>query len=172
MLKWSGILVILFASWGYGAHLVWRLQQRGRQLFCVKEMITLFLGEITYGRQPLPEVCLQIQEKLPPPFSEILKGVALALQNQAYQSFEAVWIDQVKQRQKELLLTEEEQQLLCGIGKHLGYLDTDAQMRHLQLYKQEAQVFLEEYEKGKREKTKVYRSVSLLVGAMVCLFFL
>lgn len=94
------------------------------------------------------------------------------LQEQSYQSFEAVWTEQVKQREKELLMTEEEQQLLCGIGKHLGYLDTDAQKRHLQLYKQEAQVFLEQYEKGKREKIKVYRSVSLLVGAMVCLFFL
>ena len=129
------------------------------------------LGEIQYGKAPLQEACLQIGERLPDPFREVLHSISEEISKKNYQSFEWVWREQFQLREKEFYFTEQEMEVLLGIGKNLGYLDVDAQIRHLQLYQREVDELLERMQRTAKEKKKVYRSVSLMIGAMVILLF-
>lgn len=172
MIKVIGVVIVILASWGYGSGLIGRLNQHKKQLFSLQELIDLFLGEIQYGKQPLQEVCAQIGQRMQSPFKEILFSVKEELALNRFQSFEMVWKEQCQHYKKELLLTEAENQVLYGLGKNLGYLDADAQVRHLHLYKREVENLLEQLEQSSKEKKKVYRSVSLMVGAMVILLFI
>lgn len=170
-MKIIGIIIVIIASWGYGSGLIYRLQKHQDQLFSLQELIGLFLGEIQYGKSPLQEACLQIGNRLPEPYSNVLHNVSEELSKKKYQSFEVVWREQFQLRKREFYLTEQEMAVLFGIGKNLGYLDVDAQIRHLQMYQMEANQLLEQLQKTVKEKKKVYRSVSLMVGAMVILLF-
>ncbi len=171
-MKILGIIVVIIASWGYGSGLINRLQQHQNQLFSLQELTGLFLGEIQYGKSPLQEACLQIGNRLPSPYSDVLHNISEELSKKNYQSFEVVWREQFQLRKKEFYLTEQEKAVLLGIGKNLGYLDVDAQIRHLQMYQIEASQMLEQLQKTVKEKKKLYRSVSLMVGAMVILLFI
>lgn len=171
-MKIIGIILVLLASWGYGTGLIHRLNQHRDQLFSLGELIDLFLGEIQYGKLPLQEACTQIGNRIQPPYREVLCSIGSRLSEKRYESFEVVWKEQFQKKEKEFFFTDREKTVLWGVGKNLGYLDVDAQIRHLQLYKNEIHNLLEQLEKSMKEKKKVYRSVSLMVGAMVILLFL
>ncbi|MBQ8662882.1 MAG: stage III sporulation protein AB [Eubacterium sp.] len=170
-MKIIGVIIVMIASWGYGSGLIHRLNQHQKQLFSLRELLDLFLGEIQYGKAPLQEACLQIGERLPDPFREVLHSISEEISKKNYQSFEWVWREQFQLREKEFYFTEQEMEVLLGIGKNLGYLDVDAQIRHLQLYQREVDELLERMQRTAKEKKKVYRSVSLMIGAMVILLF-
>ena len=171
-MKIIGIIVVLAASWGYGSGLIYRLNQHRSQLFSLRELIDLFLGEIQYGKVPLQEACIAIGDRLPEPFREVLSSISEELSGKKYQSFESVWREQFHLKEKEFSFTEQEKSVLYGVGKNLGYLDVEAQLRHLQLYQREVDELLEQLQRNIKEKKKVYRSVSLMVGAMVILLFI
>lgn len=170
-MKVMGVILVMLASWGYGSGLIRRLNQHREQLFSLGELIELFLGEIQYGKQPLQEACIQIGNRMQPPFKEVLCAIGQRISEKKYESFEMVWYEQFQNKGKEFFFTEQEKVVLYGVGKNLGYLDIDAQVRHLWLYKNEVNGLLEQLEKTMKEKKKVYRSVSLMVGAMVILLF-
>lgn len=171
MVKIIGVIIVAVASWGYGSHLIYRLNQHRDQLFSIREMVDFFLGEIQYGKVPLQEACMMVGDRLPQPFKETLYAISEELSKNHYQSFEAIWREQFLIKEKELYLIEQELTLLYGIGKNLGVLDIEAQLRHLQLYRNQIDEVLEQQQKTMREKKKVYRSVSLMVGVMVILLF-
>lgn len=171
-MKIIGVIIVILASWGYGSGLIQRLNQHKEQLFSLREMIELFLGEIQYGKQPLQEACMQIGNRMKSPFKEVLCSIGQRISEKKYESFEMVWREQFQMKEKEFLFTEQEKMVLYGVGKNLGYLDVDTQIRHLQIYKNEVNGLLEQLEKTMKEKKKVYRSVSLMVGAMVILLFI
>lgn len=171
-MKIIGVIIVILASWGYGSGLIQRLNQHKEQLFCLEEMIDMFLGEIQYGKMPLQEACLQIGNRMKSPFKEALYSIEQQISEKKYESFESIWHQQFQKKEKEFFFTEQEKNVLYGVGNNLGYLDVDTQVRHLQLYKKEVGSLLEQMEKTAKEKKKVYRSVSLMVGAMVILLFI
>lgn len=162
----------MIASWGYGSGLIYRLQQHRNQLFALREMIDLFLGEIQYGKSPLKEACQQIGQQMGQPFQEVLKEIAKDLSNNHYESFQKIWQQQFDLRKKEFYFSGQEMDLLYGLGKYLGYLDVEAQIRHLKLYQTQVDERLEQQQQTMKDKKKVYRSVSLMVGVMVVLLFI
>ena len=146
-MKVIGVILVLLASWGFGSGLIQRLNQHREQLFSLGEMIDLFLGEIQYGKLPLQEACLHISYRMKSPFKEILCSIGERISEKRYESFEVVWQEQFQKQKKEFFLTESEKHVLYGVGSQLGYLDIDAQIRHLQLYRKEVHNLLKQLEK-------------------------
>lgn len=169
MLKIAGIVFVVLASWGYGSGLIRQVRLHRDNLFACRELLDLLLGEIKYGKTPLGEAFQMIAQRLKEPFNSTLQQIAKELSGKQYESLLEIWNRCFQEKQKELLFTEEEMRILYGIGKNLGYLDTDMQMRHLTLYQKQVDGFLEQMEQTVKEKTKLYRSLSLMVGAMVIL---
>lgn len=171
-MKLIGVLIVLISAWGFGSSLIQKMNQQEKQLFAFREMIDLFSAEIQYGRTPLKEACLQISLRMQEPYCSILNTIAQELDKQQFYSFECIWREAFAKAQKEFLLSEEGLELLYGLGKYLGILDKEAQLRHMQQYAIQVDHLLQQLQKGASEKKKVYRSVSLMVGAMVILLFI
>lgn len=170
-MKMLGAVFVILASWGYGSVLIKRLDSHREQLSGMEELIDLFLGEIGYGKTPLKEACQQISERIREPYSGALKQMQIQLSQNRFVSFAAVWKEQIYAIRPELYLTGQEEDVLVKIGTYLGYLDTDAQERHLLMCKKETSQMAEQFGSTIKEKKKVYRCVSLLAGALVILLF-
>ena len=169
MLKIMGIILVLAAAWGYGSGLAAQLVRHRDNLFACKEMTELLIGEIRYGKTPLQDAFSLIAVRLKDPISGILKDISREICQNNYKSLEMVWQKKFQSAHKELGFTEEEMNVLNGIGKNLGYLDAQMQVQHLTLYQKQIAGFLEQTEKTAGEKKKLYRSLSMMVGAMVVL---
>ena len=172
MLKVVGVIVIFLASLGYGSSLISQVQRHRDNLFFCAEMIDLLAAEIQYGRTPLREAFSRIARRLPEPFAEILHNLAVKLETEGYVSLPEVWKEGFQCKQKELGYTELEMETIYGIGSNLGYLDAGLQLRHLQSYREQMERFLEQMDQQIRQKKKIYRSVSLMVGAMAILLLI
>ncbi len=170
-LKIVGIGVVLVASWGYGSGLIRILNWRKQQMTGLLEVIDLFIGEIVYGKLPLQDASEQIACRMEQPYKTPLLAIGNQISQKKYQSFEDVWTVEFKNAKDQFHLIPKEQEVLFKVGKYLGYLDTEAQVRHLQMCKNEANQLLEQLNGTMKEKKKVYRSVSLMVGAMIILLF-
>ncbi|MCU6760969.1 stage III sporulation protein SpoAB [uncultured Roseburia sp.] len=169
MLKIAGIVLVLAAAWGYGSGLVAQLVRHRDNLFACKEMTELLIGEIRYGKTPLQDAFSLIAARLKEPLSGILKSISKEICQNNYKSLEVVWENKFQAAQKELYFTAEEMEVVKGIGKNLGYLDVQMQVQHLTLYQKQMAGFLEQTEKTEKEKKKLYRSLSMMAGAMVVL---
>ncbi len=171
MLKVAGAVIVFLAAWGYGSSLVGQLNRHRDQLFACGEMLEMLMGEIRYGKTPFQDAFARISERMQEPFSGVLREISGEISKNQYESLEHIWVETFEKRKKELFFASGEWEVLKGIGKNLGYLDVQAQIQHLTLYRKQIQKCLEELEKGAKEKKRIYRSVSLMVGAMVVLIF-
>ncbi len=169
MLKVAGAVIVCLAAWGYGCSLVRQLDRHRDQLFACGEMMELLMGEIRYGKTPFWDAFLRIAERMQEPFSSVLREISVEITKNQYESLEHIWVETFEKKKKELSFAPGEWEILKGVGKNLGYLDVQAQIQHLTLYRKQMQKCLEELEKGAKEKKRIYRSVSLMVGAMVVL---
>ena len=67
---------------------------------------------------------------------------------------------------------QEQFDTLLSMGKYLGILDVEAQLRHLEFLTTQVDGYISQLQRISGQQKKVYRSVSLMVGAMVLLLFL
>lgn len=172
MLKLAGGVLVLLASWGYGAGLIAQVRSRRDHLSACRELLELLLGEIKYGKTPLGDAFVGIAQRLGEPFQTALVQISEELADRQCASLQEIWNARFREKQKELLFSDEEMHVLYGIGKNLGYLDADMQMRHLALCQKQVEEFQERTKRELREKTKLYRSLSLAAGAMAVLLLI
>lgn len=71
----------------------------------------------------------------------------------------------------EICLTGEEKRKISLLGERLGYLDREMQLRQLELYETDFQYLLQNLQKDKAEKKKIYRSLGAMVGIMLAVLF-
>ena len=71
----------------------------------------------------------------------------------------------------EICLTSEEKRKISLLGERLGYLDREMQLRQLELYETDFQYLLQNLQKDKAEKKKIYRSLGAMGGIMLAVLF-
>ena len=171
-MKILGVIIVLLSAWGIGSSLIARINQQEKQLVAFREMIDLFLGEIRYGKTPLIEACDRLGKRLIEPYASSLESIAGELKKKQYVSFQEVWKNRFLSHQKDFLLGQEQFDTLLSMGKYLGILDVEAQLRHLEFLTTQVDGYISQLQRISGQQKKVYRSVSLMVGAMVLLLFL
>lgn len=172
MLKIIGCVFILTACVGYGGSLLGRIARRRDVLQSFLELTELLAGEIRYERIPMAEALYKIRGKLDGELSEVLLAIADGLEEGGYASMEELWNQSFGEAAGRLLLTDEELGEVKDIGKNLGFLDFDVQVKHLQGCKERILKRLAKTQRDLDEKKKLYRSLSLAAGIFVILALL
>ena len=148
------------------------LSGRLSQLKMLKRIVLFLQGEISCARTPLPEAFQTIAGKVEEPFRSFLKDTAEDLKRCGGASFEAVFAAHAEQCLKDSRLTREDLERFSDLGRSLGYLDKSMQLAQLEAYGQELDLTIEEVVKELPVRKKLYRSLGIMGGLFLTIFFL
>ncbi|MCI9176453.1 MAG: hypothetical protein HFH49_16275 [Lachnospiraceae bacterium] len=171
MLKLLGSILVLSASLLYGWKVNEEQKEHVEQLIAMKEMFLMLQGEISYARTPLREAFLQIAAQGKEPFSGFLKQAAEGMREQEG-SMGEFWGRLVDEAAGEFYFTREEQGLLKRAGENFGYLDVQMQLKNLELYMEQAEVFIQNAQKELKDRQKIARTLSLMCGLFLVILLI
>lgn len=172
MLKGLGAALVLIASLLYGWQLRARLSGHVEQLLAMKELLQMLTGEIAYAKATLPEAFVGIARRQGGVFSEILLEIAGRMEQPGEGSLGDIWCKVWEAYKKELLLSEDELQIIRGIGKNLGYLDIDMQLSHIAMYQKQLEERIEQAAGELAVKQKLYQYLSVTGGLFLILILI
>lgn len=171
MLKIAGSILVLTASFLYGWKVREELQEHVEQLIGMKEMFLMLWGEISYARTPLREAFLQMASQKKEPFSGFLQKAAQELEGNQ-ESMGAFWNRLVEQEAEKFLFTREELGLLKRAGENFGYLDGQMQLKNLELYISQTEVFIEKAQEELKDRQKVAGTLSWMCGLFLIILLI
>lgn len=168
MIKWLGMGLVLAGSAGLGMWYALLYARRGKNLSACRRAMVLLRGEIAYGRTPLPAALFQAAGRTGGTVSHFLREVSDRLERGGG-TMEDIWGSAVEEIFTDREMGEQERRELKSLGDTLGYLDAEMQIQTINLYLQRLEQSLEEYEREKRNRTRLYPLLGAMCGALICI---
>ena len=84
----------------------------------------------------------------------------------------AFWSSLVEREEKEFLFTKEELGLLKRAGENFGYLDGQMQLKNLELYISQTEVFIEKAQGELKDRQKVAGALSWMCGLFLIILLI
>ncbi|WP_442604481.1 stage III sporulation protein SpoIIIAB [Paenibacillus sp. KN14-4R] len=167
MAKLLGSVVILSAGTIFGFHQAMQYARRPRQIRQVIGMIQRLETEISYGFTPLPEAFRHASGSFTEPLSSMLIEAAEGLNSSEGRSTSDIWGQAVKRAWGRSSMKRGELDILLQLGSTLGATDRLDQVKHMRLAISQLQV----EEDGARDEQgryeKMWRSLGVLMGALI-----
>ena len=180
--KFIGMVLIVASCSGFGLQLAHRYGMRIRQCRQVEQCLQRLLGEIRFHRIPLEEALRETGKALGGEgFAAFLLRVSRRLtfvqegqgeqeQGEPEAPMTVVWSDLWREELEHYLETSllgEEQELLFSLGRELGALDLEEQVRSLQHCLDQWRQHIE----GLQRQEEIYGRLCRGVGVSVGVFF-
>ena len=165
MLKFIGMVLVLFAGTAIGFAQAARFAARPRQIRQLIHALQRLETEIGYGQTPLPLALDRIAGVVPPQVSGMFKDIASALADEAIRTGETVreiWERAIKARWPETAMKAAEQEAMLRLGSTLGASGRDDQLKHIRL----AMAQLQAEEANARDDQQRYEKLSRSLGAL------
>lgn len=172
MLKLLGAALVLTSSVGYACALIEKQKYHRDVLLSLIRILNLLAGEIRYERITIADALEKLTQKYHGPVGIVICRISNQLREVLCQDLGEAWSSCFREKQRELMLTGEELDIVLEIGKNLGCLDVEAQVEHLRRCRDCLEQKLEESEKDMAEKRKIYCYLAVAVGAMVILILI
>ena len=166
-----GVILVWLGCIGMGDCMVRTHRKRIENLVDIRKKIVLLRGDVGYTGATLPESIERITR-----LSEEKEGLFLKLKELLEKedgiSFSDKWRQAVTLTGDKLALCKEDEKELTLLGQYLGQQDKETQLLQLDWYLKQSEETLAEIRKGEREKIRLYRMLSILGGAFLCIILL
>jgi len=167
-MKLAGVVFVWIGCIGIGNCLVNNLKRRAGSLADLRKKLMLLRGDVGYAGTTLPEAVEKVvrfsREK--DGFFALLK---FRLQQEDGVPFREKWEDAARVFGHRARLAKEDVEELVRLGEYLGRQDKDTQIRQLEWYLKQSEEALAQIRKGEKEKIHLYRMLSVLGGAFLCI---
>lgn len=167
-MKLVGAALVWIGCIGVGNFFVDNLKKRADSLTDIRKKMMLLQGDVGYASATLPEAVAKIVR-----FSREKDGFFALLSERLEQEdgvpFAEKWREAAKLSGSNLMLTKGDTEELARLGEYLGQQDRDTQIRQLEWYLKQSEETLTEIRKGEKEKIHLYRMLSVLGGAFLCI---
>lgn len=167
MLKFFGGVLIIGAATLYGflqaAHYVRRPKQIRLLISALGRMET----EITYALTPLPEAFHSLSKQVAEPLSAMFRLTSERLSAGDGSSTREIWHKSVKEIWTRTSMKQPEQEVVLGLGAVLGATDRADQIKHLRLAISQLQTEETESREEQRRYEKMWKSLGVLIGALI-----
>lgn len=170
MLKLMGVCFILAGAGGFGGYLRRCLNMRFGQLMECREIFTQMDAGREYLRLPYAQLLRKTARGKKEIFAEMLYEVADEMEQNREANADALWRAAFEKRKKQILLKEEEKDLFFALAKSLMLEGNHAQAAKM-YYMQLEDMILKAMEE-KKEKQKLYGTVSMLFGLFLIILLL
>lgn len=172
MLKIVGAALLLAGTAGFSFCLC---KERKKRLFYIKElqrMYRLFQSEIGYTGLPLPEIFLNVSEKLPQPLKDGLQRVSRAMAPETGESFERVWEREMGPCFSHLSIKEELGEVLLGFPECVSSFEREGQAKAFERYIRETERWIVRMEEEEKSQNKVIMSLGIAAGVFLIIILL
>jgi stage III sporulation protein AB len=169
-MKLVGILLIIISTtlWGFNQARTYTL--RPRQLQQLKTGLQLLQTEVSYGVTPLPRAFARLAAKLEEPiadfFSQARQGLNAGL------TAKQAWKKAVVEVNPQTALQDKDRQVLLELGYNLGQSNSEGQVRHLKLARNNLDNLHQEAIDERDKKVKMWRYLGVLGGLLIAILLL
>ncbi len=170
MLKLAGSFLVIAVSLLYGWKVKEELKAHADQLVGMKEMLLMLQGEISYARTPLKEAFWQIASQGKEPFSSFLKRAAKEMEGNE-ESIAEFW-GRLVEEAEDFCLMGEERELLKRVGENFGYLDTQMQLKNLELYIEQTEALIQKAQEELGDRQRTAGALSLMCGLFLVILLI
>ena len=170
MLKLAGSFLVIAVSLLYGWKVKEELKAHANQLVGMKEMLLMLQGEISYARTPLKEAFWQMASQGKEPFSSFLKRAAEEMEGNEG-SIAEFW-GRLVEEAEDFFLTGEERELLKRVGENFGYLDTQMQLKNLELYIGQTEALIQKAQEELKDRQRLSATLSLMCGLFLVILLI
>ena len=171
MLKLVGAVLIIFASAGLGYSKSRDLTVHEKSLEDFLQIILCLKGEIRCKNSSLPDALRDTARRCGGRYEKFLENVAACIDDNAEKKLSVIFEDCAESCLRDLNINDEERRKISLLGERLGYLDREMQFRQLELYEMDFQYLIQNLQKNKAEKKKIYRSLGVMGGIMLAILF-
>ena len=163
--------MILLSGAGLGFNKSRELGNRKKHLEMLMRMIILLKGEIRYGNKSLYDAFTGASGKLEGKYREFFILTAQEMKKKTGASFSTIFRECAGRCLDLSCLSQEDRNRFYSLGDQLGYLGLDMQLKQMDLMEKETEYAIRELRKDFCEKRKLYRSMGILGGIFVAVFF-
>ena len=167
MLRTVGLCVIVISGVGCGFAMSNELGRRKKMMEMILRMIILLRGEIRYGNKSLYDAFTGAAGKLEGKYRDFFLLTAREMQRQKGESFGEIFRKCAEECLVAEELTGEEREKLYSLGRCLGYLGLEMQMKQLELMEEDIRLSFQELQKRLPERKKMYQNLGILLGILL-----
>ena len=170
LIQASGAILILGASFMWGVYMSAKNYFRLKDLREMKRAFAILISEIDYGQSPLSEAALNIASKCSDPVQTIFSAFGEGLIGEV--EVHALWNSSLEESGQSSYFSVEDLEMFKSFGKTLGYLDTEMQIRNIEMQLDYIGQKIDELEKVKDKSRKMYLSLGTLGGIMTIILLI
>lgn len=170
MLKLIGMILILSGAGGCGASLIRTMNLHLEQLLKVRDIFLKLQSGITYQKLPYPQLLRKTALSTNDLFAEILTEISSEMEKNRQSDAAVLWSEALEKRKEQLFLKEDEKMLLLALAKNL--VGESQNTKACEIYFLQLEDKIMQSVKEKKEKQKLYETVSILCGLFLIVLLL
>lgn len=123
--------------------------------------------EIVYGATPIPILLKKVGSKSKKEIADIFLEVSNLLNEKQGETFEEVWHSSINKKAEDTNFNKDDIEILLSLGKNLGISNSEDQVKHIRLVREE---FRRQYEISiieQNKNAKLYKNLGFLLGLAI-----
>lgn len=135
----------------------------------LRRMLHMLHGEVSYAMTPLPSAIEEIINKNHTRINIILKELLSLIEAKTGDNLATLWKDAITSHVSYTYLQEEDTKILLTLGQSLGYLDKEMQKKNIEITLGYIEHKIAELNKKYEKNGRLYRSLGILGGCLLCI---
>lgn len=172
ILKILGGVVICLSAFAIGMKKASSFEKRLDILNEFEKSLVLLKGEIKYSAASLPESIQSVSKRTSNEVMSFYKNLSEKIMESKDIALSKLWEEEVKGTLKTEEIKQEDLELFIDLGKQLGHLDVDMQIKNIDLCISRLKERQVEAEEDIKMKSKLYRTLGVSGGAILTLMLL
>lgn len=163
IIKWTSLMLIFLLVTLLGNIIAKRYKNRVKELKELKVILNMIETKIKFTQQPLTEIFKEIvsTDKKYRSVNIIFKEASQNIENQ---SFEQTWSGAISKTRGKLDLSDEDINIIEGMGKTLGTTDIEGQVKEIEIIKEFIDSQIEKAEEERKKNEKMYKMLGGIAG--------
>ncbi|UJF31261.1 stage III sporulation protein SpoIIIAB [Paenibacillus hexagrammi] len=167
MLKFVGSVLILGAAAWFGFLQASHYARRPKQIRLMISALQRMETEIVYAVTPLPDAFRSLSKQMAEPVSSMFRLTSERLISAEGRSTREIWQHTITDMWRRTSMKQPEQEVVLQLGSVLGLSDRGDQIKHLRLAVSQLQAEEAEARDEQRRYEKMWKSLGVLVGALI-----
>ncbi|SDK51500.1 stage III sporulation protein SpoIIIAB [Natronincola ferrireducens] len=145
--------------------------ERTKLLASMLSTLQMLETEIIYSATPLPQLLGKVAKKSKGEIGNILEATAEILYKKEGYIFSEAWRIAIEQETTKTAFHKEDIEVLLALGNNLGISDSNDQVKHIRLTKEEIKRNYEMAIVDQGKSVKLYRNLGFLLGVTIVIVF-
>ena len=172
MIKGIGAVMVILAGGGWGMLQAAKIEECYRQMRYLRKLIFRIRSEIRYSRQVLPEAFLHVGSGAQERYKMWLLSLCERLTKRQGTSLAGIWEEETRKYLAETGIPQDMMESLIRLGRELGTIDIEMQVKTLDLYLEQMEQKMEDMRTEQKERIRLYQCVGVTGGIFLAIILL